>query len=68
MNKAKELREMIDEQLAFTLKEAQESMFRIRFQAATEKLDTPSQMKRTRRQIARIKTIQSERALAKALS
>jgi len=68
MNKAKELREMSDEQLAFTLKEAQESMFRIRFQAATEKLDTPSQMKRTRRQIARIKTIQSERALAKALS
>lgn len=68
MNKAKELREMSDEQLAFTLKEAQESMFRIRFQAATEKLDTPSQMKRTRRQIARIKTIQSERALTKALS
>ena len=43
-------------------------MFRLRFQAATEKLDTPSQMKRTRRLIARIKTIQSERALAKALS
>ncbi len=68
MNKAKELREMSDEQLAFSLKEAQESMFRLRFQAATEKLDTPSQMKRTRRLIARIKTIQSERALAKALS
>lgn len=68
MNKAKELREMNDEQLAFQLKEAQESMFRLRFQAATEKLDTPSQMKRTRRLIARIKTIQSERAIAKALS
>ncbi|MCA9095980.1 MAG: 50S ribosomal protein L29 [Planctomycetaceae bacterium] len=68
MNTAKELREMNDEQLAFNLKEAQESMFRLRFQAATEKLDTPSQMKRTRRLIARIKTIQSERALAKALS
>ena len=68
MNKAKELREMSDEQLDFNLKEAQESMFRLRFQAATEKLDTPSQIKRTRRQIARIKTIQSERALAKALS
>lgn len=68
MNKAKELREMSDEQLVFSLKEAQESMFRLRFQAATEKLDTPSQMKRTRRLIARIKTIQSERALAKALS
>lgn len=68
MNKAKELREMNDEQLAFQLKEAQESMFRLRFQAATEKLDTPSQMKRTRRLIARIKTIQSERAITKALS
>jgi len=68
MSKAKELREMSDEQLAFTLKEAQESMFRLRFQAATEKLDTPSQMKKTRRQIARIKTIQAERGLAKALA
>lgn len=68
MNKAKELREMNDDQLAFNLKEAQESMFRLRFQAATEKLDAPSQIRRTRRLIARIKTIQSERALAKALS
>lgn len=68
MSKAKDLREMSDEQLAFTLKETQESLFRLRFQAATEKLDTPSQLRRTRREIARIKTIQSERALTKALS
>lgn len=68
MNKADELREMSDEQLAFQLKEAQESLFRLRFQAASEKLDAPSQMKKTRRLIARIKTIQSERALTKALT
>lgn len=62
MNKAKDLREMSDEQLAFALKEAQESLFRLRFQAATEKLDAPSNLRRTRRDIARIKTIQGERA------
>lgn len=60
--KAKELREFSDEQLSFALKEAQESLFRLRFQATTEKLDAPSNLLRTRREIARIKTLQSERA------
>ncbi len=63
---ASELREMSDEQLAVTLKEATESLFRLRLQAETERLDAPSELKRHRRLIARIKTIQNERARAAA--
>lgn len=63
---ATELREMSDEQLALTLKEATEGLFRLRLQAETERLDAPSELKRQRRLIARIATIQSERARAAA--
>lgn len=58
---AAELREMSDEQLSLTLKDACESLFRLRIQAQTERLDAPSELRRQRRQIARIKTIQRER-------
>lgn len=61
MSKAAELREMNDEQLAFALQEAQKELFRLRFQAATERLDAPSNLMKLRREIARIKTIQNER-------
>ena len=63
MTKAAELREQNDEQLSFSLKEVQKELFELQFQAATEKLDTPSRKKDLRREIARIKTIQHERAL-----
>jgi large subunit ribosomal protein L29 len=66
MTKASELREMSDEQLAVTLKDATESFFRLRLQAQTERLDAPSELRKHRREVARIKTIQSERARAKA--
>lgn len=62
MSKASELREMSDEQLAFSLKEAQDELFHLRFQAATERLDAPSNLRRLRRSVARMKTIQNERA------
>jgi len=64
--KAAELREMSDEQLALTLKETTESLFRLRLQAETERLDAPSELKRHRRLIARAHTIQAERARAAA--
>lgn len=66
MSKATELRELNDEQLEFSLKEAQKELFTLRFQSATEKLDTPSSKQRLRREIARIKTIQRERSLQAA--
>jgi len=64
MSKSSELRELSDEQLEFSLKSTQEELFRLRFQAATEKLDTPTKLQKRRREIARIKTIQRERQLA----
>jgi large subunit ribosomal protein L29 len=63
MSKASETRGMSDDQLTFALKEAQHELFKLRFQAATERLDVPSNLKRLRRQIARIQTIQREREL-----
>ena len=59
--KAVELREMSDEQLALTLKETCERLFRLRLQSQTEKLDAPSELRKNRRLIARIMTIQTER-------
>lgn len=64
MTKALELREMSDEQLGLTLNETCEHFFRLRIQAQTERLDAPSELKKNRRLIARIKTIQHERELA----
>ena len=58
----KELREMSDEQLLLTLKETTEKLFRLRIQAETERLDAPSELRKQRRLVARIKTIQTERA------
>jgi large subunit ribosomal protein L29 len=64
MSKAKELREMNDEQLGVELQQTQRELFRLRFQASTEKLDAPSNLKKLRRTIARLKTIQRERELS----
>ena len=61
--KANELREMSDEQLQLTLKDACESFFRLRIQAQTERLDAPSELRHQRRTIARIKTVQREREI-----
>ncbi len=61
MSKATELRDMSDEQLALTLKETGDNLFHLRIQAQTERLDAPSELRRHRRTIARIKTLQRER-------
>jgi large subunit ribosomal protein L29 len=66
MTKAKELRDMSDEQLDLTVKEAVDKLFRARVQSQTERLDAPSELKRQRRLIARVKTIQTERLQAAA--
>jgi large subunit ribosomal protein L29 len=65
MTKAAELREMSDEQLQLTLKETAETLFRLRIKAQTERLDTPSELRKNRRLIARLKTIQTQRARQK---
>jgi large subunit ribosomal protein L29 len=61
MAKAVELRDMSDEQLGLTLKEANENLFRLRIKQQTERLDAPSELRRNRRLVARIKTVQTQR-------
>ncbi len=61
MSKISELREMSDEQLELTAKDAANQLFRLRIQSQTEKLDSPSEVRRNRRLIARIRTLQGER-------
>ncbi|MEM6690721.1 MAG: 50S ribosomal protein L29 [Planctomycetota bacterium] len=68
MNTLNELREMSDEQLEATCKDAAETLFRLRFQSQSERLNTPSELRKNRRLIARIKTIQTERVKAAASS
>ena len=64
MSSNTELREMSDEQLEATSKEAAQTLFRLRFQSQSERLNTPSEIRKNRRLIARVKTIQSERQKA----
>jgi len=62
MAKITELRDMSDEQLGLTLKEAKEALFRLRIKQQTERLDAPSELRRNRRLVARINTLQTQRA------
>ncbi len=64
MAKAKELRDMSDEQLELTGKEAVDKLFRAHVQRQTERLDAPTELRKHRRLIARVKTIQTERQKA----
>ncbi len=59
--KMSELREMSDEQLASELKDTIKSLFHLRIQSQMERLDAPSELKKHRRMVARIKTLQNER-------
>lgn len=61
--KPAELRTMGDEQLQLTLKDTVHHLFQLRVQSATERLETPSEMKKARRDIARLQTIIRERQL-----
>lgn len=57
---------MSDEQLDLQLKETVKNLFHLRFQSATDRLETPSEIRKARQEVARIKTIIRERELAKA--
>ncbi len=65
MAKSSELRDMSDEQLELTAKDAASQLFRLRVKAQTEKLESPSEKRRNRRLIARVRTLQTERAKEK---
>jgi large subunit ribosomal protein L29 len=63
--KARDLRDMTDEQLQEALAERRQELFNLRFQSATGALENPARLKLTKREIARILTVRSERELAK---
>jgi len=60
--RASELRELSDEELVKRLAESREELFKLRFQAATGALENTARLGLAKRDIARILTIQTQRA------
>lgn len=60
-----ELRTQEDTELDFLLKEKRKRAFELRFKAASEEIADTKELQRLRRDIARILTIQGERARAR---
>ena len=65
-NKIEDMRVKSDDQLSGDLAELKREAFNLRFQAATNQLERPARIKEVRRDIARIKTLQTERARSAA--
>ncbi|WP_156841617.1 50S ribosomal protein L29 [Novosphingobium aquimarinum] len=59
-----DMRAKTDDQLVTDLTDLKREQFNLRFQAATNQLERPARIKEVRRDIARIKTLQAERAAA----
>ncbi len=55
-----------DDQLSTQLSDLKREQFNLRFQSATNQLEKPSRVREVRRTIARIKTLQTDRARAAA--
>ena len=62
MAKTEDVRAKTDDQLQADLVELKREQFNLRFQAATNQIERPARIKEVRRDIARIKTLQGERA------
>jgi large subunit ribosomal protein L29 len=59
-----DIKVMNDDQLQQQLLELKREQFNLRFQSATNQLEKPSRVREVRRTIARIKTLQNQRARA----
>ncbi len=59
--RARELRELSDEELARRLDESREELFRLRFQVATGALENTARLTLAKHDVARILTVQRER-------
>ncbi len=59
--KANEIREMSTEDLVVKCKELKEELFNLKFQLSLGQVTNTAQIKKVRRDIARIKTILNER-------
>lgn len=60
--KARDLRTLTDEELVSKLGETRQELFNLRFQSATGALENGARLRNAKRQIARILTLQNERA------
>ena len=65
-SKAEDMRTKTDDQLGDQLVDLKREAFNLRFQAATNQLERPARIREVRRDIARIKTMQSERTRSAA--
>ena len=64
MSKIEDLRQKSDDQLDEEMTSLKREAFNLRFQAATNQLEAPARIREVRRTIAKIKTLQGERARA----
>ena len=64
--KAKEIRELTNEEINNNIKELKEELFNLRFQLATGQLENTARIKTVRKTIARMKTTIRERELEEA--
>ena len=62
--KIKDIRNLSNEELVTELERLRRHLFEVRAQAVTEKLEDPTLIDKTRRDIARILTVQHERISA----
>lgn len=60
--KANELRAMSDDELKSELSELLKAQFGLRMQIATQQLSNTSQLKKVRRDIARLRTVMKEKS------
>ena len=60
--RARELRNLSEDELATKLADTRKELFNIRFQSATGAIENTTRLRLARREIARILTIQSEQA------
>ncbi len=59
-----QLREKSTDELQTRERELVEQLFKLRFQRATGRMESPAKMRQVRREIARIKTVLNEKARA----
>ena len=60
--KASDIRAMTDDQIADEIAKLKKEQFNLRFQAATNQMENTARVRQVRRDIARLQTIQSEKA------
>lgn len=60
--RARDLRDLSDEELVDKLAETRQELFNLRFQSATGALENTTRLKLAKREIARILTVQHARA------